>query len=80
LDKAEVEKIREKISSLREVIAKSQAGEGVSASELKEKVDELQNASLNLFDQMYKSRSAEGQQQQGEQAAQEEPKPEDKKP
>jgi molecular chaperone DnaK len=81
LDKTEVEKIREKIAGLREVIAKSQSGEGVSAAELKEKVDELQNASLNLFDQMYKSRSAEGQQQSGEQPPQgEQGQGEEKKP
>jgi molecular chaperone DnaK len=78
LDKTEVEKIREKITSLREVIVKSQAGEGVSAAELKEKVDELQNASLNLFDQMYKSRSAEGQQQSSEQAQGEQSQGEEK--
>jgi molecular chaperone DnaK len=77
LDKAEVEKIREKITSLREIVAKAQTGEGVPAAELKEKVDELQNASLNLFDQIYKSRAQEGQQQ--EQPPQSE-NPEEKKP
>jgi molecular chaperone DnaK len=76
LDKSEVEKIREKITSLREIVAKSQSGEGVPAAELKEKVDELQNASLNLFDQMYKSRASEGQQQEQPQSEnQEEKKP-----
>ncbi|KAF2665611.1 hsp70-like protein [Microthyrium microscopicum] len=81
LDKTEVEKIRENITTLREVVAKSQAGEGVTAAELKEKVDELQNASLNLFDQMYKSRTSDNQsqgeqpQQPGEQSSNEEKKP-----
>ncbi|KAK8167699.1 mitochondrial heat shock protein-like protein [Phyllosticta citrichinensis] len=64
LDKAEAGKIREKIDSLREFVSKSQAGEGTAtAQELKEKTDELQAASLTLFDQMHKARS----EQQGEQ-------------
>ncbi|PGH18705.1 hsp7-like protein [Polytolypa hystricis UAMH7299] len=63
LDKTESDQIKEKIATLREFIAKSQSGEGTAtAEELKEKVDELQNASLTLFDKMHKARSAEGQQ------------------
>lgn len=63
LDKAEADKIREKVNSLREFVAKSQAGEGTaSAQELKEKREELQTASLNLFDQMHKARSEQQQQ------------------
>ncbi|KAF2763208.1 mitochondrial heat shock protein-like protein [Pseudovirgaria hyperparasitica] len=79
LDKTEAEKIREKIASLREVISKSQAGEGnATAAELKEKTDELQTASLTLFDQMHKARSENQnqEQQQDEQKNQDE----DKKP
>ncbi|TID23602.1 mitochondrial heat shock protein-like protein [Venturia nashicola] len=58
LDKTEADKINEKITSLREIIAKSQAGEGtVTAAELKEKTDELQTASLTLFDALHKSRN-----------------------
>ena len=65
LDKEEAQGIKDKIASLREVVAKSQSGEGeVSATELKEKTDELQSASLTLFDKMHKARSEEGQQQQ----------------
>ena len=72
IDKTEAEAIREKITSLRELIAKSQSGEGeVSAEEMKAKTDELQQASLTLFDKMHKakaeSNSSEQQQQQGEQ-------------
>ncbi|KAK7541711.1 heat shock protein 70 family [Phyllosticta citricarpa] len=69
LDKTEAGKIREKIDSLREFVSKSQAGEGTAtAQELKEKTDELQAASLTLFDQMHKARSEQQQQQQqGEQ-------------
>lgn len=67
LDKTEASKIREKIDSLREFVTKSQAGEGsATAQELKEKTDELQSASLTLFDQMHKARS----EQQGEQQQQ----------
>ena len=68
IDQTEAQKITEKISQLREVIAKSQAGESsVSAQELKNSTDELQSASLTLFDQMHKARAesnAEGQNQQ----------------
>jgi len=56
LDKAEAETIREKIQALREFIAKCQSGEGNSA-EIKEKTDDLQMASLNLFDKMHKARN-----------------------
>ena len=62
LDKAEAEKIKEKITELREVIAKSQSGEGnLTAEQLKEKTDELQTASLTLFDKMHKARAESGQ-------------------
>jgi molecular chaperone DnaK len=83
LDKAEVEKIREKITSLREIVVKSQAGEGVPAKDLKEKVDDLQNASLNLFDQMYKARAADSQSNQSGEQQQQQPgeqSQEEKKP
>ncbi|KAI9795073.1 MAG: 70-kilodalton heat shock protein [Peltula sp. TS41687] len=60
LDKTEADAIREKIASLREFITKSQAGEGTTtAAELKEKTDDLQVASLNLFDKMHKARASE---------------------
>jgi molecular chaperone DnaK len=89
LPKNEVESLREKITALRELVAKSQTGEGSDAAGLKEKLDDLQNSSLNLFDQVYKARSAEGQNQgsnQGEQAGeqgqadQQQQPGEDKKP
>ena len=72
IDKTEADAIREKITSLRELIAKSQAGEGeVSAEEMKTKTDELQQASLTLFDKMHKAKAeannSSEQQQQGEQ-------------
>ena len=56
LDKTEAAKIKEKIEELREVVAKNQSGEGtLTAEELKAKTDELQTASLTLFDQMHKA-------------------------
>ncbi|KAG5989526.1 hypothetical protein E4U52_005490 [Claviceps spartinae] len=59
LDKTEADAIKEKIAALREFVAKNQSGEGsATAAEIKEKTDELQVASLNLFDKMHKSRSA----------------------
>lgn len=65
LDKAEADQIREKITSLRELISKSQAGESeVTSEQLKEKVDELQMASLNLFDKMHKAKAEAGNEQQ----------------
>lgn len=67
LDKTEAEKIKEKITALREIIAKSQSGEGTTtAAEMKEKTDDLQNASLTLFDKMHRARSEEPS-QSGEQ-------------
>ena len=68
LDKAEADQIKEKIDSLREFVAKNQAGEGTAtAEELKQKTDELQTASLSLFDKMHKAQSEQQQQQQGQQ-------------
>lgn len=64
LDKTEAEQIREKINALREFISKSQAGEGtLTAAEIKEKTDELQMASLNLFDKMHKARNESNNEQ-----------------
>ncbi|TGO53980.1 hypothetical protein BOTNAR_0280g00070 [Botryotinia narcissicola] len=62
LDKTEADGIREKITALREFVSKSQSGEGTAtAAELKEKTDELQMASLNLFDKMHKARAESGE-------------------
>lgn len=58
LDKTEADGIREKITQLREYISKVQSGESsASSEEIKEKVDDLQKASLNLFDKMHKARN-----------------------
>ncbi|KAL1874917.1 hypothetical protein VTK73DRAFT_10397 [Phialemonium thermophilum] len=68
LDKAEADQIRENVNSLREFVAKSQSGEGTAtAAEIKEKTDELQVASLNLFDKMHKARAESGEAQSASQ-------------
>ena len=60
LDKADADTIREKIASLREHVSQSQAGEGsMTAAELKKEMEDLQAASLNLFDKMHKARTAQ---------------------
>ena len=60
IDKTESDQLKEKIATLREFVAKNQSGEGTAtAAELKEKTDELQMSSLNLFDKMHKARQEE---------------------
>ncbi|KAI8816092.1 heat shock protein 70 family [Fimicolochytrium jonesii] len=57
LDKAEVDKIKSQIAELREMLAK---GPEENAPEtIKEKYGELQQASLKLFELMYKSKTAQ---------------------
>ncbi|KAI0798295.1 hsp70-like protein [Xylaria sp. FL0064] len=77
LDKTEADGIREKITSLREFVSKSQSGESTATAEdIKAKADELQMASLNLFDKMHKARA-----ESGESSGSSEAKPdEEKKP
>lgn len=68
IDKTEAEKIKEKIADVREKIAASQQGEGeLSAEQIKELTDDLQNASLTLFDQMHKARNDSSNQSSEEQ-------------
>lgn len=55
IDKAEAQKVQDMITALRETVARVQAGEEVSADDLKAKTDELQNSSMKLFEQMYKN-------------------------
>ncbi|XDG10392.1 hypothetical protein ABKA04_010007 [Annulohypoxylon sp. FPYF3050] len=80
LDKAEADAIREKITSLRELITKSQSGEGNATSEeIKAKTDDLQMASLNLFDKMHKARAESSEQSGSSEPNSSESKPEDEK-
>jgi len=81
LDKTEAESIKEKITTLREFVAKNLSGEGTAtAAEIKEKTDELQVASLNLFDKMHKARNESGEQSSSEQQSQEGEKKDENKP
>ncbi|KAJ3145109.1 70-kilodalton heat shock protein [Geranomyces variabilis] len=57
LDKAEADKIKAMIVDLREMLAKG--SEENSPETIKEKYGELQQASLKLFDLVYKSRAAQ---------------------
>jgi molecular chaperone DnaK len=73
IDKTEADGIREKITALRGFIAKAQAGgDATPAAEIKTKLDELQVASLSLFDKMHRAKAAdqkaqeEGGSQEGE--------------
>lgn len=58
VDKAEAQKVQDMITALREIVARVQSGEEVSAEELKTKTDELQTSSMKLFEQMYKNDSS----------------------
>ncbi|RUS17963.1 heat shock protein 70 family [Endogone sp. FLAS-F59071] len=59
LDSAEVDKLRSQITSLREAVVKAQMGDSSLGSEdIKAKVDSLQQASLKLFEMVYKKRTA----------------------
>ena len=50
LDSAEKEKVTKLVEELREIASKGQAGEtGITAAQIKEKIDETQQASLGLF-------------------------------
>jgi len=65
LDKAEADAIREKITVLRETIAKVQTGDNsITAAQLKEQTDGLQTASLTLFDKIHRARSDAANQSQ----------------
>ena len=63
LDAGEAEKLREKIQELRDFVAKAQAGgEDMSAQkgeEIRAKTGELQQASLKLFELVYKNKANE---------------------
>lgn len=61
LDAAEADKLKTQISELREVVSKAQGGDetGLTSEEIKKKTGELQQASLKLFELVYKKRAAE---------------------
>ncbi|KAI8577806.1 hypothetical protein K450DRAFT_250089 [Umbelopsis ramanniana AG] len=61
LDSGEADKLQQQIQSLREVVAQAQTGDrSVNPADVKAKSDELQQASLKLFEMVYKKRASEG--------------------
>ncbi|AOW03012.1 YALI0C17347p [Yarrowia lipolytica CLIB122] len=58
IDKAEAEKVKAQIAELRESVARIQGGEDVNPTDLKTKTDALQEASLKLFEKVYKDKAA----------------------
>lgn len=79
LDKAEVDAIKEKITTLREFVVKCQAGDNAAtAAEINDKTNDLRMASLNLFDKIHKNQAtnAEAQKDPNEQKASESEKKE----
>jgi molecular chaperone DnaK len=59
VDKDESEKVQALIKELEELAAKGQSGEaGVSAADIKSKIDETQQASLGIFKKVYEQRQA----------------------
>ncbi|KAI8372200.1 hsp7-like protein [Blakeslea trispora] len=62
LDKAEAEKLKEKITALRGEALKAQSGDAaVNPEELKAKIDDLQSSSLKLFEMVYKNRASQNE-------------------
>ncbi|KAI9229500.1 MAG: chaperone DnaK [Piptocephalis tieghemiana] len=58
LDAAEAEKIKTQISELRELLTKAQGGDAsIKGEDLKAKAGEVQQASLKLFELVYKNRA-----------------------
>ncbi|EPY53458.1 hsp70-like protein [Schizosaccharomyces cryophilus OY26] len=61
LEKQGVEDLRAKIAEVRENIAKINSGdESITGEDLKKKIDELQQASLKVFEAVYKNNQNEG--------------------
>ncbi|KIJ65970.1 hypothetical protein HYDPIDRAFT_27180 [Hydnomerulius pinastri MD-312] len=62
LDATEKEKVTKLVGELRELASKGQAGDAsVTADQIREKVNETQQASLGLFQKVYEKRNAENQ-------------------
>ena len=60
LDATEKEKVTKLIAELREIAVKGQAGDAsVNADQIREKINETQQASLGLFQKVYEKRNAE---------------------
>ncbi|KAI9729735.1 MAG: Stress-70 protein, mitochondrial [Cirrosporium novae-zelandiae] len=67
IDKADADALKQKINDLREFITKNQSGEGTAtAQEIKEKTDELQQASLPVFNKLHQARQEQQQSTESE--------------
>ncbi|TDL16113.1 heat shock protein [Rickenella mellea] len=79
LDAAEKDKVTKLITELREIAAKGQAADaGTTAEQIKEKIDQTQQASLGLFQKVYEKRNAENSANASESEPTEEKKEEKK--
>ncbi|GME68654.1 unnamed protein product [[Candida] boidinii] len=65
IDKVEAENVKKLIEGVRELVIKVNSGENIESTLIKEKFDELQNASLKLFEKMYKDQQSQQQSQEG---------------
>jgi molecular chaperone DnaK len=73
LDAAEKDKVTKLITELREIAAKGQHGDAsVNAEQIKERIHETQQASLGLFQKVYKKRNAENSASESSEAPKEE--------
>lgn len=79
IPQADADAIKEKITALRELLSKSQSGDEVlSQEQIKEKVDDLQQAALTLFDAAHKGRTAKSSESTDTEGAAEGEKKDDK--
>ncbi|KAG2132293.1 Hsp70 protein-domain-containing protein [Suillus bovinus] len=75
LDAAEKEKVTKLVTELRELAVKGQAGDSaVTSEQIREKINETQQASLGLFQKVYEKRNAENAASESSSEAKEEKK------
>ncbi|AJU42460.1 Ecm10p [Saccharomyces cerevisiae YJM326] len=56
LDKTDSQRLKDQISSLRELVSRIQAGDEVNDDDVGTKIDNLRTSSMKLFEQLYKNR------------------------
>ncbi|CAG8459968.1 942_t:CDS:2 [Acaulospora colombiana] len=66
LDQTEAANIKSRIQSLQELLTKVQSGESIKVDEINKEINELQNASLKLFEMVYKKKEAENRSSGGD--------------
>ncbi|CAI4402929.1 CDN_1a_G0014190.mRNA.1.CDS.1 [Saccharomyces cerevisiae] len=55
LDKTDSQRLKDQISSLRELVSRIQAGDEVNDDDVGTKIDNLRTSSMKLFGQLYKN-------------------------